>query len=143
MEKYNLENDIKVFGFEVKTFPEAIGEAFESLAQMIEQGFDRSYYGISNISDDKSIIYKAAAEEKFEGEAEKYGYERYIIEKGKYAMKTLKAWHGKTDSIKDIFHEIMMDTRIDKSSYCIEWYKDDNEMLCMIKIAESKVINVI
>lgn len=136
MEKYNLEKDIKVFGVEVKTFPEGIGDAFEEIVNMIAGEFDRSYYGLSKITA-KGIIYKAAAEEKFEGEAEKYNCERYIIEKGEYVMTTLKDWRSKTDIIKDIFREIMTDTRVDPNSYCIEWYKDDNEMLCMIKTSGS------
>jgi len=137
MKKYNLENDIKVFGVEVKSFPEGIGDAFDKMANMISGGFDRSYYGLSRMTG-KGIIYKAAAEEKFEGEAEKYDCERYIIEKGEYLMKTLKDWRLKTDLIKDIFHELMTDTGVDQNSECIEWYKDDNEMLCMIKTAGTK-----
>ncbi len=113
MEKYNLENDIKVFGVEVKTFPEGIGDAFDEIVNMISGEFDRSYYGLSRITE-KGIIYKAAAEEKLKGEAEKYNYERYIIEKGEYLTATLKDWRSKTNLIKDIFHELMMDTRVDQ-----------------------------
>jgi hypothetical protein len=36
---------------------------------MHDNGFNRSYYGISYINDDGKIIYKAAAEEKYNGEA--------------------------------------------------------------------------
>lgn len=31
MEKYNLPDDVKVFGVQVKTFPHGIGEAFDGL----------------------------------------------------------------------------------------------------------------
>lgn len=120
----------------MKTFSEGIGDAFDEIVNMISGEFDRSYYGLSRITE-KGIIYKAAAEEKLKGEAEKYNYERYIIEKGEYLTATLKDWRSKTNLIKDIFHELMMDTRVDQNSDCIEWYKDDNEMLCMIKTANS------
>ena len=132
MEIFNLANDVKLFGIEVKTFPSGIGEAFETLAKKISDGYDRSYYGISQIINE-AIIYKAAAEEKYEDEAEKYHCERFIIEKGEYLMVAINDWRKKTDCIKDIFHEMMQDNRFDNTKPCIEWYKDDNEMLCMIK----------
>jgi len=134
MEKYNLPGDIKVFGMQVKTFPEGIGEAFETLVNIISNGYDRSYYGISYMTKEGVIIYIAAAEEKYEGEAEKYHCERYIIERGEYLTVRIRDWRRKTDCIKDVFHEMMQDSRIEKTSTCLEWYKDDDEMLCMIKI---------
>jgi hypothetical protein len=46
-----------------------IKAVFDSLMSMHDNGFNRSYYGISYINDDGKIIYKAAAEEKYNGEA--------------------------------------------------------------------------
>ncbi len=75
MEKLTIENDLKVFGVQVKTFPLGIGEAFDKLVKMLPGGFDRSFYGISYMEGDK-MIYYAAAEENMPGEAEKYSCER-------------------------------------------------------------------
>ena len=47
MEKYTVENDIPVFGLQVKTFPSGIGETFDQLVRLLPGGFDRSFYGIS------------------------------------------------------------------------------------------------
>ena len=133
MEKYTFQNDLKVFGVQVKTFPNGIGEAFDGLVKMLPGGFDRSYYGISYMSNDGAMVYIAAAIEKQEGEAEKYNCERYIIEKGEYLAITVNDWRSKTDCIKDVFHEIIKDNRIDKTRPAIEWYKDEKEMICMVK----------
>ena len=132
MEKYTLSNDKKVFGIRVKTFPLGIGEAFGSLAEMISEGYDRSYYGIGQMMNNE-VVYIAAAEEKYEGEAEKYNCESYTIEKGEYLIEMIRDWRQKTDSIKDVFNEMMRDTRFDNTQPCIEWYKDDDEMLCLVK----------
>ena len=134
MEKYNLQNDMKVFGVQVKTFPNGIGEAFDALVKMLPGGFDRSYYGISYMSNDGAMVYIAAAIEKEEGEAEKYNCERYTIEKGEYLAITVNDWRSKTDCIKDVFYEIIKDSRIDKTSPAIEWYKDEKQMICMVKM---------
>ena len=125
---------MKVFGVQVKTFPNGIGEAFDALVKMLPGGFDRSYYGISYMSNDGAMVYIAAAIEKEEGEAEKYNCERYTIEKGEYLAITVNDWRSKTDCIKDVFYEIIKDSRIDKTRPAIEWYKDEKEMICMVKM---------
>jgi hypothetical protein len=133
MEKQKFENDIKVFGIEVKTFPNGIGDAFEELVK--KTGADagqRNYYGISEFKNGK-IVYYATAEEKQEGEAQRYNYEPYLIEKGEYFAEPLKNWRDKTDCIKDVFMEMMKSDSVDKQKPCVEWYKNDKEMLCMMK----------
>jgi len=134
MEKIVLNSDLKVFGVEVKTFPAGIGEAFMELIKKTgDAAGERNYYGVSSMIEEGKMIYKALAEEKFVGEAEKYNYKESIIEKGEYLSETLKNWRSKTDCIKDIFYEMVKDERVDKKKPCVEWYKNDDEMLCMVK----------
>ena len=134
MKTYNINKDIDAFGFQVKTFPEGIGEAFDSLIEMVPEGLNRSYYGISYMTPDNKVVYIAAVEEKNKGEAEKNKCQRYIIEKGKYLTVTVLDWRQKTDTIKDVFHEMMKEENLDKTKPCVEWYKNDDEMLCMLKV---------
>jgi len=134
MEKVTLPHDLKVFGVHVNTFPNGIGDAFDALIKRIPDGERRSYYGISDMSDDGRILYYAAAEEKFEGEAKTYNCDIYIVKKGEYLTVTVNNWRKKTDSIKDVFEAMMSDERIDKTNPCIEWYKNNDEMLCMVKL---------
>src|SRR2546421_1786993 len=139
MEKYKLPNDIPVFGFVVKTFPNDIGEAFDKLMKMLPPGDPRPYYGISQCTKE-GIQYKAAALETFEGEAAQRGCESYIIEKGEYLAVTIMNWHDKTDRIKEVFKEIGMDARADGSKPFVEIYKNMEEMMCMVKIDPVKEI---
>src|SRR5262249_44828554 len=134
METYILKNDLKVFGKEVTTFPLGIKEAFGVLLDMIPDGFKRSYYGLSYIDETEKIIYMAAAEEKYQGEAEKYNCEQYTIEKGEYLAVPIHDWLKKVDCIKDVFHEMMEDDRADKTKSVVEWYKTETEMLCLVKM---------
>ena len=134
MEIFNLLHDVKVFGFQVKSFPEGIGEAFESLIKMVPDGFERPYYGISYKDKNGQMIYTAAALEKYEGEAEKYNCERYLVEKGEYLTVTVYDWRKKTGSINGVFQEIIQDSRVDKTKPAVEWYKNDHEMMCMVQI---------
>ena len=133
MEKFNLKNDIKVFGLHVQSFPNGIDKAFDELIKKIgDSAGNRNYYGISEFKNGK-MYYYAAAEEKQDGEAEKFNYESYTIKGGEYFTETLKNWRAQTNCIKDIFSEMMQDNRVDKMKPCVEWYKNDEEMLCMVK----------
>ena len=134
MELLELENDVQAFGFQVKSFPEGVPEAFDALIAMVPEGLGRSYYGISYMDDQDKVVYIAAVEERNDGEAEKNNCKRYTLERGKYAAVTLKDWRQKTCTIKDIFHEMMDAPHIDHTKPCIEWYKNDDEMLCMLKV---------
>ncbi len=137
MNVYHLHDDIKVFGFVVTTFPAGIGEAFNELIEKTGDGAGaRNYYGLSECIDGK-IIYYALVEEKFPAEAEKYSYQKLTIEKGEYVSSVISKWREKTECIKDVFHEIMQDPRVNKAKPAIEWYKDDHEMMCMVKMMAS------
>lgn len=132
MEIYHQQEDITVFGVHVKTFPNGIKEAFDLL--VTEFGKDRSYYGISWMEENDEVIYYAMVPEAFKGEANKYHYEKLLISKGDYRTETIFNWLDKVDSIKDVFSRLMPNGRPDKNRPCVEWYKSDDEMLCMIKV---------
>ncbi|MEO8413454.1 MAG: hypothetical protein ABI472_07325 [Ginsengibacter sp.] len=134
MEKYDIKNDIKVFGSMVKTFPAGIKETFDELIKKTgDLAGARSYYGISEFKEG-IMQYYAVAEEKTPGESEKYDCTQLTIEKGAYLTITIQGWREKTDCIKDLFYEIIQDPRVNKKKPAIEWYKNDNEMMSLVKM---------
>lgn len=137
METYNLKNDIKVFYVTSKSFPDGIMEAWDKINNMLQTKEGRIFYGISK-PDNGVIIYKAAVAESFEGEAEKYGCETFTIRKGKYATETILGWMKKTEAIGKTFQSLLTHPDLDKSSSCIEWYKSENEVMCMVRLNEAK-----
>lgn len=136
-EKYIIKEDLKLIGIEVKTFPEGIGEMFNNLFKMLPDATTRSYYGVSEMDNDGKVVYFAAAEEKNDGEAEKYNCQGLVVKQGDYLAVHVKNWRDNTDCIKDVFHEMMQDSRVDNSTPCVEWYKDDKEMLCLIRFKKT------
>ena len=132
MERIQLTAEIRVFGLVVENFPHDIGAAFDRLANLVEGGFDRPYYGICEMKDG-AMIYRAAAQEMYEGEAARYACEPYVIEKGTYLAVTVHDWRKNTESIKDVFEDILEDDRVDFAKPFVEWYKDDMEMVCMAR----------
>jgi hypothetical protein len=131
MELYQQSEDITVIGIHVITFPDGIKEAFESLMKVF--GSERDYYGISWMDENNNVIYYAMAGEIFQDEGKQYDYESLTVTKGVYKTETLHNWLSKTDCIKNIFHDLMGEGKPDQNNPCIEWYKSDEEMLCMIK----------
>ncbi len=136
MDITTLNNETKVFGLQVHTFPENVGEAFDLLMKQISNGDQRSYYGISWM-EGNSIVYFAAAEQRELHEASQYSAREFTIPKGKYLREVLKDWMPKVASIKDIFEKMMSDPSIDLTQPAIEWYKSDEEMWCLMKIKEA------
>jgi predicted transcriptional regulator YdeE len=132
METLFLSKDINVFGFTLSTFPEGISEAFDSFVKIIPEGLNRSYFGISRMEDGK-MIYIVAVEEKNAGEAKKYKLERYTIPRGLYNKITIHNWREKLASVKEAFHNMMSEKNVDTTQPCIEWYKNEEEMECMVK----------
>jgi hypothetical protein len=131
MEIYILPEDVTVFGVHVKTFPNGIKEAFDSLASTF--GNKRAYCRISWMDENDCVEYYAMVPEAFKGEANKYHYERLFIMKGEYRTEAIIDWINKLDSLKEVFHRLMPNSRPDRNHPCVEWYKSDVEMLCMVK----------
>jgi len=131
MELYKQSEDISVIGIRVNSFPQGIMEAFDGLMKTL--GRDRAYYGVSWMDENNNVEYYAMARETIPDEGQKYVYERLIIEKGDYETEALYNWRSKTDHIRDIFHDLMGNSKPDKSRPCIEWYQTDEKMLCMIR----------
>jgi len=138
MEKYKLERDVKIMCLPVPAFPNGIQEAFNELWQKLPRINNRNFYGISYMNEASEIIYKSAAEEMKDGEAEKYGYEPFTIIKGEYLTETINNWRNQLPSIGETFMEMVKDPRMDRAFPCVEWYKTDEEMWCMIRMADHK-----
>ena len=138
MEVLRINEDIMVFGKQVPTFPAGINEAFDELIKKTgDCAGARNYYGLSKFKDGR-MVYYALAEQKHAGEAEKYNYEKLAIDRGNYAGETVTSWQTKTGSIRDVFNKIIQDPRVDKTKPAIEWYKSDNEMMCMVQMQSTE-----
>ena len=136
MEKFEFEEDIEIICNTVTTFPNYIKEAFDSLQESLPNFENRNWYGISWQNEKGEIIYKAAATELEAGEAVRFGYENFTIKKGTYIAETIMDWMKQTHVISEPFMKLLEDPRIDKEGYCLEWYKSDDEVVCMVGINE-------
>jgi predicted transcriptional regulator YdeE len=135
MEVFELKEDLKVIYNTAKSFPEGIQEAFDRLEAALPDCDKRTWYGMSSRNEEGVIIYKAAITEQHDGEAAKVGFTPFTIIKGTYITETIFDWMQNTQLMGSAFMKLLEDPRIPHDGYCLEWYKNDNEVMCMIRIA--------
>ena len=135
MEKVKIDNDIKVLYVTAKTFPGGIPDAVAKLHQLFPFSRERKIFGLSRPENGGEIVYRAAAEEMEEGEAEKLGCETLIIKKGNYISLTINDFRKDVTLIDKAFKELLNQPGLDPQGYCVEWYATDKEAVkCMIRL---------
>lgn len=138
MELFILQEDIRTFYVTAKSFPDGITGAFDTLARIVPPDAERTLFGITIPREDGKIEYRAAVNELYSGEGEKYGCPVYTIPRGKYFTETLEDWRNNVSAIGETFRKLG-DSRPDTGFPCIEWYKGNDAMhiedvMCMVKI---------
>lgn len=135
MDTFKLDHDIPVLSVVANSFPEGILQAHEDLHKLIPFSMDRNYFGLSRPENGGPIIYRAAAEEKEPGEAEKYQSDRLIIKQGEYASIILRNFRNSPQKIGEAFQELLAVPNLDPEGYCVEWYANDKEEVrCMVRL---------
>ena len=138
MRIYELKKDVKAICVEAVSFPGGIKDAFSRLYNQVPDTKLRNIFGISK-PQNGLIIYKAAAAEKFEGEATRLGLTAFVIKRGYYLGETLMDWQKNEMMIGSIFERLVADKRLDGSAHCIEWYKNERELLCMVLMQNDEI----
>jgi hypothetical protein len=133
METDTLKEDVHLICVRAIYFPDGITEAFQKLEQVNTSISNRTFYGISH-GGKNGILYWAAVEEKYKGEAAALGLESYVIRKGVYATQTVKNIRGNEEQMVKVFNTLLKNPGLDPEGECIEWYKNEDEVSCMVRL---------
>ena len=133
MEKILVEKEIKVFCVTAKSYPEGIMDAHAALNSLVPFSAERRYFGISR-PEKLHIIYKAAAEETYNGESKKLGCESFVIKSGQYISIFIKDYLKDIQSIGKAFEKLIVRPDIDPDGYCVEWYINEKDVRCMVRL---------
>ena len=136
-EKFFLDDDIPVICLAATSFPQGVLKAHTELRTTLPFAASRKFYGISWGDNKGGIIYKAAASELHDGEAESLGYESFTIRKGEYLSEVLQDWSKEERRVEKTFKKLLADPHIDKHGYCLEMYLNDKDMRCLVKLDTS------
>ncbi len=132
-----VDKDITVFYIRAETFPDGIEAAFNKLNSLFPFSKERRIFGVSRPENMDGIVYRAAAEEMYEGEAEKLQCDRLILPKGKYIALEVHDFRKAMMSIDRAFKQLLNHPNLDPQGYCVEQYASDKEVVtCMIRLDE-------
>jgi hypothetical protein len=140
METYLISEDIKVFYVKAKSFPEGIEEAHVTILGLLPSANGRNLFGISSPSGKEGIVYKAAIEEAYDKEAEKYNCATVIIKKGYYTSEIITNWDNDKEIVQKTFKKLLAHPEIDKNGYCLEIYLNDKDMICLVPLDSGTVL---
>jgi hypothetical protein len=132
MKEYTFTEDVALIAVTAQSFPEGIGEAFNTLMRMLPDSQERVFFGISYPNKERGLIYKAAVSQAFDGESEQYNCETFVLSKGKYLTETVKNWRGQVEKIGLAFRNLGK-SRSDIVAPGIEWYQGE-DVMCMLKL---------
>ena len=137
MKKHELTEDIAVLYVPAESFPGGIQPAFDKLEERLSSKNNRKFFGISWPDQHGQILYKAAAEEKYDGEGKIYELDTFTIKKGTYISELIEDYKNNLPLIGTTFRQLLQHPELDTNSYCLEWYKG-NDVLCMVKLDPAK-----
>jgi hypothetical protein len=140
-ENFVLDKDVHLFCVTARSFPNGIVEAFQTLENLDPSICERPFYGISYQTKEGDTVYKAAVAEIFAGEGKGHGCETFVIKSVSYLAIRIFNFMEKLDVIPNAFRKLLADPRLDKNFPCVEWYKNNKEVMCMIRIYQSVLKN--
>lgn len=135
MEIYKIEKDITLMYVEAASFPDGIEEAFKKLEALLPKQENRNFFGISYMGENNNIIYKAAAEESYPGESEKYHLNSFTVRKGNYISETITNWRNNVSLIGSTFQKMLEQQNIKPDGYCLEIYINETDVQCLVPLA--------
>lgn len=133
VESIQIDKDIKVFCITADSFPDGILDAHKKVHSIIPFTTSRRYFGISR-PEQGVIVYKAAAEEIEEDKGKEFRCESFTIGEGKYVSITILNYVKDTQLIAKAFEELTKHSDIDPNGYCVEWYFNDKDVKCMVRV---------
>ena len=136
METIQLKQDIKVMYVTASSFPDGVLAAHQKLHSLFPFSTERKYFGLSRPENGGGVIYRAAAEVLESGEAEKLNLETIIIKKGNYVSVILHDYMKDLPAISNTFQQMIAHPDIDPQGYCVEWYLNDNDVQCMVRLKD-------
>jgi hypothetical protein len=138
MEKFVLDKDLSILYITASLFPDGIQDAFDSLRKIVPDEKNRSYFGIVSQDSAGKMMYKAGALTTFDGEEKKYNLGIFTIKKGNYITETIYDWKRNIPLIKTVFATLFGAADVQRDSPCLEWYKNDDELMCMVKVKDAE-----
>jgi hypothetical protein len=133
MEPYHLDHDVRLCCIAADSFPEGVVTAFQKLMYIFpDQQGKRRLFGVSWPDGHGGMVYKAAVEEKFTGEAEQLGMDSYLLKKGEYLCTVVHNFMEDIPSIGKAFCQLVDAPGVHPNTVGVEEYINASDVRCMV-----------
>ncbi|HLX92813.1 MAG TPA: hypothetical protein VKR32_14100 [Puia sp.] len=134
---FHIDGDFQILCAKADSFPAGIKEAFETITEKIGSSHYRTYYGVSRMDKNGTIIYYAGVNAADQNEASRLGCETFTIRGGDYLGTIVNDFMNDTTAIGKTFQELLKDPRLDRNGYCLEIYANQRDVKCMVPIIQA------
>ena len=132
MEDYYFEKDTVFACKRANRFPDGVQSAFETLHAQIPFSTIRKFFSFSWMNAQNEIVYLAGAEILTD---EIYPeLENFTFKKGKYRGTIIQNFMKDIPKMGHLFQELCRDPELDQQGYCVEWYFNENDVKCFVKL---------
>ena len=135
MDIVRFDKDITIMYVTAPSFPDRVMEAFEKLHSLVPFSTKRKFLSVSR-PERTTVIYRAGAEEMYAGEAKKLGLETLILKSGNYLCITINDFMNDISAIGKAFEKLLNQPGLDPQGYCVEWYYNEKDVKCMIRLEQ-------
>ncbi|HVS96393.1 MAG TPA: hypothetical protein VHE54_07895 [Puia sp.] len=135
METYMLDHDVRLCCFSADSFPDGVMAAFQRLNARVPGHEGRRLFGLSWPDGKGSMIYKAAVEERYPGEAEALGAEHYTLKKGEYLGLEVNNFMDDIPSIGRAFRQLVAAPGVHPNTMGVEEYLSGTLVRCMVPMS--------
>ncbi|WP_153796607.1 transcriptional regulator [Foetidibacter luteolus] len=135
MQTETWNDDVTVLYVTATSFPAGILAAHQQLHALIPFSTKRKYFGVSR-PEDGNIVYRAAAEQLSDDEATHLKLDTLVLKKGHYAVLMVHDYMKDLPAIGKAFNVLLEQPGLDPQGYCVEWYLNDKDVKCMIRLEE-------
>jgi hypothetical protein len=134
METYYLPYDIRLCCIPAESFPDGVMDAYRKLNTIFPDYQSRRIFGIAWPDGQGSMIYKAALEEAYPGEAGEIGTETYVVKKGEYLGLVIRDFMNDIPSISRAFRELVDAPGIHPDTVGVEMYEGES-VRCLVPLS--------
>lgn len=131
-----IDDHITTLCVTAESFPEGVLAAHQKLHSLVEYSPARKYFGISYPVGLGEIMYQAATEMAPGDDADALDCDMFFIKKGEYLSVLIRNFRDDVLSIGRIFQQLLDNPRIDPFGYCLEWYLNEHDVRCMVRLAD-------
>lgn len=135
MKTYSFPEELRLCCVTADSFPQGVAMAFQRLHSSVPDPEGRRLFGLSWPDGKGGMLYKAAAEERYPGEAEKVGAEPYTLQKGEYVGVEVRNFMDDIPSIGKAFKELVDAPGVDPRTMGIEEYIGTS-VHCMVPVTQ-------